>query len=592
MSYHRLSVKPLNVTLNTLLKRAVHVGLGVGAFTPILALANPTGGQVVAGQATIATPNANGLVINQASQSAIINWQQFSIGKGQYVQFLQPSSSSVVLNRVVGGNASSILGSLTANGQVFLVNPNGIFFGKSASLDVQGIVASTLDIANSDFLSGNYVFDKGSSSVDASVVNQGTISTHNGGYVVLAGDYSENDGIIQARSGHVVLASGAKTTLTLSGNSLVNFAVNSATLAKFVTVGTKQLAAGTDNTGSLIADGGTVVMTADVANQLKATVVNNTGLIEAHAISKNNGAIYLTAIGGNLVNAGTLDADAGHAAQAGGAIVLKADGLTDLTNTSKNTATGNGADGGSLEVSGNTLSVRGTATLGLGGNMLLDPTKMKLVTGSVDNVGTGANTAAGLSGSIGITFIQNALKVGTNVAISAHNLISHSVNAAKITATGTGNLSFKVGTGGLISLSGVTISIGGNLNASGCQCRHELRAHHRQEHRHQCRCRRQRAPDSGGSGRRRGQALCHGHRRRHHHQRRAHQCFEQRQPEPQGHRQHRCGWQRRQSHRQRGHARRQRHHRQQDQVHHGERVAHRQDLRVQHRLPGLQCLRP
>src|SRR5579859_6593334 len=154
MSYHRLQTKPLNATLSTLMKRAAHVGLGVGAFTPILALANPTGGQVVAGQANIATKNSNSLLITQASQSAIINWQQFNIGSGQYVQFLQPSSSSVVLNRVVGGNASSILGNLSANGQVFLVNPNGIFFGKGASLDVQGIVASTLDIANGDFMSG------------------------------------------------------------------------------------------------------------------------------------------------------------------------------------------------------------------------------------------------------------------------------------------------------------------------------------------------------------------------------------------------------------------------------------------------------
>ena len=327
----------------------------------------------------------------------------------------------MVLNRVVGGNASSILGNLNANGQVFLVNPNGIFFGKSAILDVQGIVASTLDIANSDFLTGHYVFQKGTGANNASVVNQGNISTHNGGYVVLAGDYAENDGIIQARSGHVVLASGAKTTLTLSGNSLVNFAVNSATLATVVTVGTSS-PAGTDNTGSLIADGGTVVMTADVANALKATVVNNTGLIEAHAINKNNGTITLTATGGNIVNAGTLDADAGRAGQAGGAIVLKTDGLTDLTDTSKITATGNGADGGHLEISGQTINVRGSAKLGKGGNMLLDPTSVELVAGNTNSNGA-HNVSSGEQANVGVTFIQTQLNAGANVAISAHNLI-------------------------------------------------------------------------------------------------------------------------------------------------------------------------
>ncbi len=271
----------------------------------------------------------------------------------------------MVLNRVVGGNATSILGNLTANGQVFLVNPNGIFFGKGANLDVQGIVASTLDIADNDFMAGNYVFDKGTGS-DASVVNQGNIQTRNGGYVVLAGDYAENDGLIQAQSGHVILASGTRTTLTLNGNRFVNFAVNDATLAKL---------AGTDNTGSLIADGGTVIMTADVANQLKATVVNNTGLIEAQAIAKGTGAIYLTATGGNIINAGTLDADAAKVGQAGGDIILKGDAETDLTTTSKISATGLAANGGSLEISGKTINVRGTATIGKGGNMLLDPDK-------------------------------------------------------------------------------------------------------------------------------------------------------------------------------------------------------------------------
>src|SRR5262245_47237909 len=127
MSYRTLTTKkPLNASIQVLLKRGVHIGLGLGAFTPVLALANPTGGQVVAGSATIKNPNANTTVVKESSQSAIIDWQQFNIGKGQYVQFLQPSSSAVILNRVIGGGGSSILGTLTGNGQVFLVNTNGV----------------------------------------------------------------------------------------------------------------------------------------------------------------------------------------------------------------------------------------------------------------------------------------------------------------------------------------------------------------------------------------------------------------------------------------------------------------------------------
>src|ERR1700742_299918 len=241
---HRTQVT-VNSALRILFKRGSQIGLGLGAFTPMLALANPTGGQGVAGSATIKNPNANTTVVKQSTQSAIIDWQQFNIGKGQYVQFLQPSSSSVILNRVIGGGGSSILGTLTGNGQVFLVNTNGVFFGKGASVDAQGFLATTLDITDSDFMSGNYVFDKGTHG-DAQVVNQGSITAHKGGYVVLSGDYAENDGLISAQSGHIVLASGSKSTLTLNGNSLVSYAVNQATLSQL---------AGATNAGKLNADG-------------------------------------------------------------------------------------------------------------------------------------------------------------------------------------------------------------------------------------------------------------------------------------------------------------------------------------------------
>jgi filamentous hemagglutinin family protein len=173
MSYRNLATKPLNAGLKSVLKRSGHIGLGISAFAPVLALANPTGGQVAAGQASIANHGANGMVITQSSQSAIINWQQFNIGAGQYVQFLQPSSSSVVLNRVIGGSPSSILGSLTANGQVFLVNTNGVYFGKGSSIDTQGFLASSLGISNQNFLAHNYVFDQ-AGAPGATVVNDGT----------------------------------------------------------------------------------------------------------------------------------------------------------------------------------------------------------------------------------------------------------------------------------------------------------------------------------------------------------------------------------------------------------------------------------
>ncbi|HLW73989.1 MAG TPA: filamentous hemagglutinin N-terminal domain-containing protein, partial [Gammaproteobacteria bacterium] len=247
----------------------------LGALTPMLALGNPSGGQVVAGSAAIGAPSANGLVITQGSQNAVINWQQFSIGNGQYVQFVQPNSSAVVLNRVIGNNPSSIFGDLKANGQVFLINPNGILFGHGASLDVSGLVASTLDIKDSAFMAGRYVFDKGTGAPDASVVNQGSITVGAKGYVVLAGDYVENDGQINAQLGRVVLAAGSGATLTLQKNQLISYVVDGKTLSRL---------AGVSNTGEITANGGAVLMTADVANALTATAVNNSGFIVAHSV--------------------------------------------------------------------------------------------------------------------------------------------------------------------------------------------------------------------------------------------------------------------------------------------------------------------
>jgi filamentous hemagglutinin family protein len=184
MSYHTFSTKPLNASLKALLKRGGHVGLGIAAFTPVLALANPSGGHVVAGSATIKNTGANTTVVKQNSRSAVIDWQQFNIGNGQYVQFLQPSSSSIILNRVVGGGGSSIFGSLSGNGQVFLINTNGIVVGAGARIDTAGFIASTLNITDSDFLQGRLRFEGGGA---GKLSNAGTIRAS--GDIMLVGHF-------------------------------------------------------------------------------------------------------------------------------------------------------------------------------------------------------------------------------------------------------------------------------------------------------------------------------------------------------------------------------------------------------------------
>src|SRR5690606_28957060 len=141
-----------------------------------------------------------------------------------YVQFTQPGSTSIALNRVVGMDPSSILGRLSANGQVFLVNPNGVYFGANATVDVAGTVASTMNIRNEDFLRGDYIFKRATHApANATVINAVSINA-NGGYVVLAGDYVSNTGLIQANLDTAMLASGSALTLQMAGSSLINYA--------------------------------------------------------------------------------------------------------------------------------------------------------------------------------------------------------------------------------------------------------------------------------------------------------------------------------------------------------------------------------
>ena len=266
--------------------------LGYGS----LALAGPTGGTVVAGQANI-TGAPGSTVINQGSQNAVINWANFNINKGESVQFVQPNSNAVALNRVLGNDGTTILGNLSANGKVFIVNPNGILFGQGASVNTAGLVASTLDISNADFMAGNYKF---SGNGTGRVLNQGSISAP-GGYVALLGANVSNQGTINARLGSVALAAGNAITLDVAGDGLLNVAVDRGAVGALV-----------QNGGLIQADGGSVVLTAQAAGDLLRTVVNNTGVIEAHTIDTRGGTIKLLGdMQSGTVNAGgTLDASA------------------------------------------------------------------------------------------------------------------------------------------------------------------------------------------------------------------------------------------------------------------------------------------
>jgi filamentous hemagglutinin family protein len=265
----------------------------------------PGGGVVAAGEATI-TGDANNMTISQATANTVINWQSFNIAQGQTVQFVQPGASSVALNRVLGSDPSSIFGTLSANGQVFLVNPNGVLFGQGASVNVGGLVASTLNISDSQFMAGDYTF---AGNGTGTVLNQGTINA-NGGYVALLGAHVSNEGVIMANLGTVALAAGNAMTLDMAGDGLLNVTVSEGAVDALV-----------ENGGLIRADGGQVLMTGRGAGSLLKTVVNNTGVIEAQSFENRNGIIRLLGgDNGTVLVGGTLDASGLSAGQSGGTV--------------------------------------------------------------------------------------------------------------------------------------------------------------------------------------------------------------------------------------------------------------------------------
>ncbi|MGV6958054.1 two-partner secretion domain-containing protein [Pseudomonas chlororaphis] len=270
--------------------------LGLMAQAPAFAL--PGGAAIVAGEAGIHTTNdGKHMTVEQQSNKLITHWNDFSVAGDESVSFHQPGSQSVALNRVVGTNGSDIQGRIDANGQVFLINPNGVVFGKSAQVNVGGLVASTQNISDKDFLDGTYHFVGDSS---AAVSNAGQITASEGGSVALLGAQVSNSGVIQAQMGSVALGAGKDFSVNFDGNGLLNLQVNGAAVDALV-----------QNGGLLKADGGQVLMTASSASSLLKNVVSNQGVIEAKTLQNKAGKIVLDGGDNGIVQvAGRQDASA------------------------------------------------------------------------------------------------------------------------------------------------------------------------------------------------------------------------------------------------------------------------------------------
>ncbi|MBB6488498.1 YDG domain-containing protein [Rhizobium lusitanum] len=439
--------------------------------TAVLAQSLPSGGQVAAGSATIGSPSAGALTINQTSGSAVVNWQSFDVGKGNRVTFVQPDANSAILNRVTGQTSSTISGQINANGQVYLINPNGIAISNSGTVKAGAFVASTLGISDDDFMGGKRTFTGNGAS--APVTNAGAITINRGGYMALIGGTVANSGVITVPMGKAALGSGEQATLDLSGDGFLQVAVP--TKAK----GSGALV---DNSGKISARGGTVQLTAAAARDMARQAVNMSGTIEARGVSGRSGDIVLSGgdgemaisgkidasskhgtggkvqvtgrkitlanakinasgktgggtvnIGGNrqgkgtLQHAETLTVDANTVINAdavttghGGNVVLWSDDLTRFAGTITAKGGSISGNGGEVEVSGKAkLSYTGltdlTATHGSFGNLLLDPYNVTISTATDSN--SSGFTATGNDSIINVNTLTNALATA-NVTVT------------------------------------------------------------------------------------------------------------------------------------------------------------------------------
>ena len=502
---NRLSLCPS--LRHTLLARtalvSVAVALTQATATPALAAnlapnALPSGGQVTVGKARI-SQTETAMTIQQSTPKAVLTWQSFDIGAGESVVFNQPDAGSMALNRVIAANPSVILGKLSANGQVILINPNGVVFGAGSTVNVGGLVASTLNVTDNDFLADHLQFQRGDAT--GKIVNKGSI--HADKYAALISPKVTNKGLIEATLGTVALASGDKVTLTLAGDRLVSLQVEPAAVDSLI-----------KNGGILRADNGKVLLTAEAADKLYGGAINSTGIIEASSLTSTGGQIALSASGpitlaGATLNAqgatgggsivvgdaatasvsvdakSSLNASAGQSGK-GGHIVVNSQKTT-FRGTAKANGGKTGGDGGLIETSGHSLDVEtanvtAKATLGRPGTWLLDPTDLTVDDAAANTIqntlngGTGVTlqtTASGWSGpgianadGAGDITINAPITWNTNTILTLDAYRSVQVNA-NVTASGVaGGLNVTYNDGGsggnLLTGAGAAVTLAGS----------------------------------------------------------------------------------------------------------------------------------
>ncbi len=267
------------------------------------AAAAPTGGNVVAGDVNIESLEGDPVIgVTQNSQSAIVEWQTFNLDAGEAFFFNQPNADAVILNRVLGLGESVIDGELTANGNVFIMNSDGILFGPNAVIDVNGLVATSLGIANADFMAGDFDFQFLGEN-DSSIINKGEVSIAESGILAFVAPNVANEGSIAARLGTVTLAAGDRFVIDFFGDGLVAFSPDTPP---------GENTGGVNVTGPINAEGGAIYLTVTDAIEYVETIINVEADLVARSATEVGGKIILTGADSTAVTVdATLDASGG-----------------------------------------------------------------------------------------------------------------------------------------------------------------------------------------------------------------------------------------------------------------------------------------
>lgn len=435
---------------------ALSVVFGASSAFALDPNALPQDPNVVGGAASFHQSGAT-LNVNQSTNRTVIDWRSFDIGSNATTNFIQPGASSIAVNRVnASANPTQIQGSLNANGQVWILNPNGVLFGKTAKIDVAGIVASTGNIDTAAFMRGdNRLQFTGADGGE--VANAGLISVADGGLAAFVAPSVRNSGIIRARVGKVTLAAGTTFTLDLAGDQLVELGLgaNNAIV---------------DQSGQVLADGSVVNITAKAATKVVDSVINVSGTVLASSAYEDGGTIVLTADNITTGPDATLAADGGVNGD-GGTIYGYANKLGKYDGAFSAQGGSQSGNGGFIETSGKKvqiadgIAINTLAANGATGNWSIDPDDLEVVGTGAGVLSSGVNDE---TSTISAATVVAGL-ASTNVTLQANNSITVS-EAITSTATGAGvgNLALNDQNGGGLEINlNAAIALGAGKTLSG-----------------------------------------------------------------------------------------------------------------------------